>query len=71
VPFPPLIANTLWEWRLACPNGELVFPTSAGTVEALSNIVQRGLAPVQVAAGVVTAEGWAKYTGLVVHQPEG
>jgi hypothetical protein len=49
---------------LACPNGDLVFPTGTGTVEALSNIVQRGLAPVQVAAGVVTAEGRAKYTGL-------
>jgi len=52
--------------KLACPKSEhgLVFPTGAGEFEYHSNIVVRGLAPVQVAAGVVTKAGKAKYTGM-------
>jgi integrase len=66
VPMPPILVNALREWKLACPKSELglVFPTGAGEVEYHSNIVTRGLAPVQVAAGVVTKGGAAKYTGL-------
>jgi integrase len=66
IPMPPVLVNALREWKLACPKGELglVFPTGAGAVEYHSNIVTRGLAPVQVAAGVVTKKGEAKYTGL-------
>ena len=66
VPMPPMLANALREWKLACPPSEheLVFPTGAGGIESHSNIVQRGLAPVQMAAGVVTKAGKAKYTGL-------
>jgi integrase len=66
VPLPPLLANTLREWKLQCPKSEtgLVFPTGSGGIENHANIVQRGLAPVQIAAGVVTKGGSAKYTGL-------
>jgi len=66
VPMPPILVNTLREWKLACPKSELglVFPTGAGEIEYHSNIVTRGLAPVQIAAGVVTKDGMAKYTGL-------
>ena len=66
VPLPPAVVNTLREWKLACPKGELglVFPTGAGGVENHSNILSRALGPVQVAAGVVTKDGGAKYTGL-------
>jgi integrase len=93
VPMPPLVANTLREWRLACPRprtGEkdaagdwlveemrpeqLVFPNGQGKVESLSNIMQRGFLPAQVAAGVVVDTGEkggegqpivrAKYSGL-------
>jgi integrase len=41
--------NTLKEWKLACPNGELglVFPNATGGVENLWNIVVRGLIPAQ------------------------
>ena len=42
----------------------MVFPTGKGTIENHANIVHRGLAPAQVAAGVVTKDGKAKYTGL-------
>jgi integrase len=66
VPMPPILVNTLREWKLACPKSELglVFPTSTGQIEYHSNIRIRGLAPPQIAAGVVTKDGRAKYTGL-------
>jgi integrase len=66
VPLPPIVVNTLREWKLACPKGDLnlVFPNGAGRVESHGNIVNRGLVPVQVAAGIVDGEGTAKYTGL-------
>jgi integrase len=66
IPMPPILVNTLREWKLACPRSALglVFPTGAGNVEHHANIVVRGLVPVQIAAGVVTKGGKAKYTGL-------
>jgi integrase len=66
VPMLPLLVNTLREWRLACPKGELdlVFPNGAGKIENHQNILARGYFPAQEAAGVVTKEGTAKYTGL-------
>jgi integrase len=66
IPIPPILVNALREWKLACPKSELnlVFPTGAGEIEYHSNIVTRGLAPMQVAAGVITKDGRAKYTGL-------
>ena len=66
VPMPPLLVNTLREWKLRCPKSErgLVFPNGAGGVENHSNIVQRGLGPVQIKAGVVTKDSKPKYTGL-------
>ena len=71
VPLPPLVANTLREWRLRYPrpNGEphspdhLVFPNGSGNPENIANIVQRGLKPTWVRAGV-TVDGKAKYTGM-------
>ena len=66
LPLPPIVVNTLREWKLTCPKGErdLVFPNGAGGIENLSNILTRGLAPAMIAAGVVTKHGKAKYTGL-------
>jgi integrase len=66
VPMPPILINTLREWKLACPSSalDLVFQTGAGQIEYHSNIVTRGLAPVQIAAGVATKDGKPKYTGL-------
>jgi integrase len=53
-----LVLNALREWKLQCPKGDLglVFPNGSGKVEALSNIMQRGLDPIQVAAGVTALE---------------
>ena len=43
---------------------ELVFPNGKGKVEYHTHIVNRGFIPAQIAAGVVTKDGKAKYTGL-------
>jgi integrase len=66
VPFAPLLINTLREWKLACPKGDadLVFPNGLGNVERLANIINRGLIPAMIAAGLVTKAGRAKYSGL-------
>ena len=64
---PPLVVNTLKEWKVACPrrdtdkkdaNGEpikelhFVFPNGNGNVELLPNIRRRHWHPLQIAAGV-------------------
>jgi integrase len=66
VPFGKVVANTLKEWKLKCPLGErdLVFPNGKGRVEYHTHIVDRGFIPAQIAAGVVTKNGEAKYTGV-------
>lgn len=65
VPFGPFVSNILKEWKLACPPGDLVFPTKKGSIEGLSNIIQRGLIPTVSAAGLVM-DGKAKYHGMHV-----
>jgi integrase len=82
VPLPPGLVNVLREWKLKCPPGDLglVFPNAEGNVQWHTNIIQRGLIPVEIAAGVTVPvlnehgkptrddEGrpivTAKYTGL-------
>jgi integrase len=65
VPLPPLLVNTLREWKLTCPPASgLVFPSRTDMPLRLDGIIERFYHPVQVAAGVVDAEGRAKYTGL-------
>jgi integrase len=65
VPFGKFVANTLKEWKLACPKSalDLAFPSGSGGVENLSNIIRRGLHPAQVAGGVTVA-GKPKYSGM-------
>jgi integrase len=74
IPIDPHTALALREWKKVCPASaqDLVFPTSKGTVENHSNLVQRVLQPVQIAAGMtVTRKNKkgrtitvAKYTGI-------
>lgn len=54
IPLPPIVIAELRAWQPICPKGEagLVFPAGSGKVEGLTNIVMRGLKPVQLAAGV-------------------
>lgn len=51
-PLRPIVLQTLREWKVACPHGELVFPNKSGNIENLSNVLQRGFHPAQIAAGV-------------------
>ena len=76
VPMPPLVVNVLREWKRACPKSDLglVFPNGRGKVESLANIINRGLIPAQIAAGVTVDTGrtgddgkpvlQARYTGM-------
>jgi integrase len=92
IPLPRIVADALGEWRKDCPKSDLglAFPTGTrkgksgkdkgGNIEGLGNIVNRGLKPTQLAAGVTVpildaagkpkldAEGnpmvRAKYTGM-------
>ncbi|MGV1775377.1 site-specific integrase [Agrobacterium fabrum] len=89
LPAPPIVINALREWKLQCPLAdtgksdakgekikalELCFPNGAGKIENLRNILQRGLHPAWVRAGVtVETESMdeegnpilaAKYSGL-------
>lgn len=59
IPMSPTVLNTLREWKLACPKGELslVFPNTMGKVQPLSNISCRVWRPLQKAAGLVDAAG--------------
>jgi len=67
IPCPPIVINALREWKLVCPKrntgkkdagGEpikvldLVFPNGLGKVESHSNLVERGLDPILIAAGL-------------------
>jgi integrase len=47
VPAGPLVLNTLKEWKLACPKGDLdlVFPSSDGSVADHANTVRRHFKP--------------------------
>jgi integrase len=65
IPVGAGVVRELREWKLKCPKGELglVFPNGSGKVESHPNIIQRGLIPIMIAAGV-TKDGEAKYTGL-------
>jgi integrase len=64
VPIGVMVVNTLRQWKLASPSKELVFGTRTGKPAQLNNIVARIWQPVQVKAGVVDADGRAKYTGF-------
>ena len=64
VPLPPSVTAILREWKLACPPGQYVFPNGQGGIEFHQHIIERGLKPTQIAAGVVTKDGTAKYTGM-------
>jgi integrase len=62
IPMTPTVYNTLREWRLSYPRGELnlVFANGSGNVESHANICNRGWYAAQIAAGV-THDGGAKY----------
>ena len=62
---PPIVAQALREWKLACPKGELglVFPNLSGKVESHSNILEHGLHPVLMAASITKTVPGVDETG--------
>lgn len=52
IPLPPIVINTLKEWKLQCPKGQhdLVFPNGEGNLENHANVIKRILWPAQFAA---------------------
>ena len=65
-----MIVASLREHRLACrrKDGDLVFANRGGNIEHRTSIVERGLQPAQIAAGITKAgkdgKPIAKYPGL-------
>jgi integrase len=66
----PFVVNALKEWKLQRP-GVLVFGNGAGKVEALPNIWNRRLAPLEVAAGIVSGPKIGKEDGKPVVDKSG
>jgi integrase len=73
VPLPPMVVAALREHYLACSKTSLglAFPNSRGKIDHRITIVEQGLQPVQIAAGLVKpgkgkekSEPVAKYPGL-------
>lgn len=59
IPVLPNVLNTLKEWRLRCPKGDLdlVFPNLRGKPQPLQNLASRFWRPLQKAASLVDATG--------------
>ncbi|MDP9591323.1 UNVERIFIED_ORG: integrase [Shinella zoogloeoides] len=72
VPIPPMVVNTLKEWKLACPKSDagLVLPNSAGKIEYHQNMLQRGLWPAQISAGLVVDTGKKDDEGRTIVAPK-
>lgn len=85
VPLPPIVVNTLREWRLTCPRRDtgrkdddgqpikeldLVFPNGKGKVESLANMINRGLLPAQLRAGVIFDTGVVDEQGNAIAAPK-
>jgi integrase len=63
-----LVLNALREWKLSCPKGDLdlVFPNGLGKVESYANLIDRGFAPIQIAAGVTAQKEALDDSGATV-----
>jgi integrase len=63
IPLPPLVVNTLKEWKLACPKSKqnLVFPNNVGNIDDHEMIRRFGLGPIQARAGITTTPRRPKY----------
>jgi integrase len=61
----PMVVNALREWKLTCPKGDLglVFPNGLGKVESYANLIERGFAPIQLAAGMTVLAPVLDYAG--------
>jgi integrase len=64
IPVPAMVINALKELKLRQGKAKLVFGNPDGEPRSHTNIINKGLIPAMVKAGVVTADKKAKYTGL-------
>lgn len=63
VPIGPQLATILANWRArTAGEGGLVFPSETGTPIGYPNIVNRQLGPLQIALGIVAADGSPRWT---------
>jgi hypothetical protein len=62
------LVPALREWELLGPKGDLglVFPNSIGKVESYANLIDRGFAPIQIAAGVMVQKEALDASGAAV-----
>jgi integrase len=72
VPLPPMVINTLKEWKVACPASDagLVFPNQAGNIEYHNNMLHRGLWVTELAGGVAIATDQIDEEGNVMMEPK-
>ena len=72
IPLAPMVVNTLKEWKLACPKGDLnlVFPNGRGNVESHSNIFRRGFAPLQLQCGITEPTDKKNNRGHPIMKPK-
>ena len=72
VPVPPMVVNTLREWKLTCPKGELnlVFPNGLGKVEGIASIHGRGVGQTLMVAGVTVETGEKNKSGKPILKPK-
>ena len=63
VPLAPMVVNTLREWRLSCPKGDLdlVFPNNRGRPLSHTNFAKRVFRPLQADNGITDAKGAPRY----------
>lgn len=68
IPIPPMVNDALKAWKAKCPKGDqkLVFPNGNGNVESLANIINRGLGPSLVKAGVSVDSGKKDEQGNII-----
>src|SRR5262249_40408934 len=64
IPIGRMVVTPLGEWKLSRPAGEFVFGTRTGRPTHHVTLVRNAFLPAQIAAGVITGKGRAKYTGL-------
>ena len=62
IPLAPIVLNTLKQWRIVCPKGELnlVFPNNRAKIERMSHIHRDTWHPLQIKCGLTT-DGVPRY----------
>jgi integrase len=63
IPLAPIVVNTLTQWKLECPKGELdlVFPNTRGNIERMSSLHMFAWYPLQIRCGLVDETGGHRY----------